>query len=181
MRTLFGNGELTFEVSRNFEPGFLKPVARYVLWKLQQKWDDYNELAHATRFFHHALNYPGVWVDSHLAKTNEILSGSVFLLGGHIAPLEGRYKIADPEHSLLLKYFHVVEKGHGTGQLWLKDVIFPHYRKQGFRHIYLSSSHPKSFQFYTRLGSEVGRYASKSDNGIYEREGRCFRIDLTTV
>jgi len=178
MTTLNSTDDLAFEVSDTFDIKYLEPVAKYVLWKLQHEWDDYNELTHAARFFHQAEANTEVWIDSHIAKKGEDIAGVAFVIGGKIGSLETRYETDDPERSLILKYFHIVDKGNGTGRHWLRNIIFPYYQKLGFGHIYLSSSHPKSFSLYSGLGVEIADYTSKSDNGIFERKGKCFRMDL---
>lgn len=169
---------LTFEVADAFEPRFLAPVAHYVHGKLTSERDDYNELSHALRFFHQAGQSDSLWVDTHLIKQAGDLVGCVFLVGGAVDAIENRFHINTPEESLLLKYFHIVNKGQGLGQKWLNEVIIPHYRTRGFRHIYVSSSHPLSFGFYGRWGMEIASYSAPSDNGIYMRQGKSFVINL---
>ncbi|HGM3506378.1 TPA: hypothetical protein ACKOR7_000943 [Clostridioides difficile] len=42
----------------------------------------------------------------------------------------------------------------------------------------VKSSHPKVFTLYNRLDKCIGEYISRSDNGLYERIGKMFRISL---
>lgn len=64
---------------------------------------------------------------------------------------------AEPGEDLLVfNYFHVAPSERGVEGPWLKDVILPHYAAQGYRAIYVKSSHPKVFSLYSRLGTEAG-------------------------
>jgi hypothetical protein len=178
MQTLHIQGDWSFLVSKVFHPGFLVPTGHYVQWKLANDWDDYNELTHATRFFEGLKKKATLRLDSHLLMKGEELKGALFMVSGELANIESRYPIPEPENSLILKYFHIMERGKGIGQQWLKEVVVPHYKKLGFTDIYLSSSHPKSFGFYEKFGNEIASYTSPSDNGLVTREGKCFRVKI---
>ncbi|WP_339810558.1 hypothetical protein [uncultured Imperialibacter sp.] len=178
MQKLYTSGDWSFFLSQSFHPRFLAPTEHYVQWKLTNDWDDYNELTHATRFFDEAQKKPTLEVDSHLLMKGGKLKGALFILRGELATIESRYPIPEPEKSLILKYFHIMERGQGIGQRWLKEVIIPYYGKLGFADIYLSSSHPKSFGFYEKFGKEIATYTSASDNGLLTREGKCFRVAI---
>jgi hypothetical protein len=101
--------------------------------------------------------------------------GVLIIVGGDLKKLETKYDIKDD--SLLLKYFHITEKGNGYGSFWLRSVVIPHYRERGFKHIYVNSSHKDSFPFYKRLGSLIATYEQMSDNNLHCREGSCFLIN----
>ncbi|WP_339793110.1 hypothetical protein [uncultured Imperialibacter sp.] len=178
MQKLYTSGDWSFFLSEVFHPRFLAPTGHYVQWKLANDWDDYNEMTHATRFFDEAQKKPTLEVDSHLLMKGEELKGALFIIHGDLPSVESRYPIPEPEKSLILKYFHIMERGQGVGQQWLKDVIMPHYIKLGFTDIYLSSSHPKSFGFYEKFGEQMASYTSASDNRLLTREGKCFRIAI---
>ncbi|MEQ8414271.1 MAG: hypothetical protein RIB71_07380 [Imperialibacter sp.] len=178
MQTLYTSGDWSFLLSKVFHSEFLAPTGYYVQWKLANDWDDYNELTHATHFFNQLQKKAILGVDSHLLMKGEELKGALFMVHGELVTIESRYPIPEPEKSLILKYFHIMERGQGIGQRWLKEVIIPYYGKLSFTDIYLSSSHPKSFGFYEKFGKEIASYSSLSDNGLMTREGKCFRIGL---
>jgi len=180
MEKLQASGEYTFFVSQAFQHRFLEPAGHFVLWKLTHAWDDDNELAHASRLFELLLKNDSLAVDSHLMMKGEDLKGALFIVRGALEAIESRYPIGDTKKSLILKYFHIMERGRGIGQHWLKQVVMPYYSKAGFADIYLSSSHPKSFGFYEKFGKEIASYTTPSDNGLLMREGKCFRISLST-
>jgi hypothetical protein len=178
MQKLYTSGDWSFFLSQAFHPRFLEPTGHYVQWKLANHWDDYNELTHATWFFDEVQKKVPLEVDSHLLMKGEELKGALFIVRGNLPSIESRYPIPEPEKSLILKYFHIMEWGQGIGQRWLKEVIMPHYIKLGFTDIYLSSSHPKSFGFYEKFGNEIASYTSASDNGLLTREGKCYRVKI---
>lgn len=168
-----------FTVDTNFQVGYLAPIGRFVQWKLEtEQWDDYNELYHASHFLESVKREPGVWLETHLLCRDNAVVGVVLIVGGELRKIETKYRIDQEPQALLLKYFHIVEKGKGDGSYWLKTVIFPYYKARGYRTLYTSSSHESSFPFYERLGSEIAHYQQLSDNKCYERQGKCFVITL---
>lgn len=175
---LLSQGEITYCLSDKYKPEFLYPIGEYVLWKLKTSWDDYNELYHAAAFFEKVGEDKAIQIDSHLLFINSGLSGVVFILYGNLRKIEKRMLIRDEQKSLLLKYFHIVEKGRGYGQNWLSKVILPYYKSMAYKDIFLASSHPDSFRFYEKFGRTIGQYCSKSDNQLYERQGKFFRLEL---
>lgn len=168
-----------FIVDTDFQVGYLAPISRFVQWKLEaEQWDDYNELYHASHFLESIKREPGVWLETHLLRRDHALLGVLFIMGGKLQQVETKYQIDQEPQALILKYFHIIEKGKGYGNQWLKTVIFPHYKARAYRKLYASSSHASSFPFYERLGSEIAQYHQRSDNNHYERQGKCFMITL---
>ncbi|HEY3389520.1 MAG TPA: hypothetical protein VGK38_08125 [Prolixibacteraceae bacterium] len=177
MEVLFERGDATFVFDKEFDIKYLSPVARYVQWKLENhRWDDYNEFFHAVRLIEDLKLDRDVWFDTHCLLRDNLVTGVLLIVGGDLKKLETKYEIKDK--SLLLKYFHIVDKGNGNGSFWLKSVIIPHYKQRGYKHIYINSSHPDSFPFYKRFGSSVATYEQASDNNRYRRQGRCFLINI---
>jgi hypothetical protein len=174
---LFKQDEIIYSMSDAYEHGFLEPVGKYVLWKIKTAWDDYNELYHAVAFFEKVIKDKTIQIDSHLMIKGTELSGVVFILHGAIRRIETRMQIKDEQKSLLLKYFHIVEKGRGFGKNWLNKVILPYYKSKSFTKIYLASSHPDSFRFYEQFGGAIGEYSSKSDNQLFVRQGKFFMLE----
>ncbi|MDR7131634.1 hypothetical protein J2X69_003998 [Algoriphagus sp. 4150] len=173
--------KLTFSFSKSFDIKFLAPISSYVDWKLSNGyWDDYNELFHVAKLVDSLLNNPELWFDTHTIIKNNIVVGVLLIVGGKISKMENKYEIIDEKHSLLLKYFHVVEKGKGIGSHWIKNVIIPYYKNQGYNQIYVNSSHPKSFSFYRNFGKLIATYEQNSDNKLFKRTGECFKIELNT-
>jgi hypothetical protein len=174
---LFERKNEQFAVNKVFDIKFLSPVGRYVQWKLENNHcDDYNELYHATKLTEDLKTYTDVWYDTHCLLREGLNIGVLIIVGGDLKKLETKYDIKDD--SLLLKYFHITEKGNGYGSFWLRSVVIPHYRERGFKHIYVNSSHKDSFPFYRRLGSLIATYELMSDNNLYSREGGCFLINI---
>lgn len=179
MDLLSHHGDLKFFVDTGFDIKYLAPVQKYVQWKLENnQWDDYNELFHASRLIESLKAAPNVWFDTHLLYKNDVLIGVLFIVGGKIAGLEKTFNIENESRSLLLKYFHIQEKGNGYGSLWLTSAIIPHYREKGFKQIYVNSSHKESFPFYSRLGEKIAEYKQQSDNSKSTRIGNSFCIPL---
>lgn len=175
---IFTKGDQVFGISHSFQPHYLLPVAEFVLWKLKNDWDDYNELYHAARYFENIKSDESLQIDTHLIIVGKELKGVVFIISGKVRRLETKYAIEKEENALVLKYFHILDRGRGTGQFWLQEVIFPYYRNQGFERVYLNSSHPQSFNFYRKFGTHIGDYTQESDNGLFVRKGSSFEILL---
>ncbi|QNF34761.1 hypothetical protein HUW51_19255 [Adhaeribacter swui] len=179
MEVLLEKENYTFILDKQFDYKYLAPIGRYVQWKLEhQHWDDYNELYHATRLVENLLRNPEVWIDSHAILKNNAPAGVILMVGGKIKKLEDKYPIINEDQSLLLKYFHIQDKGQGLGSFWLNSIILPYYRALEFKEIYVNSSHPHSFGFYRRIGSLINTYQQPSDNNRYTREGSCFKVNL---
>jgi hypothetical protein len=179
MEALLEKENKKFILEKKFNIRNLAPVGSYVQWKLEnENWDDYNELYHATRLTENLQKDSDVWFETHSLLKNDSVVGVLLIVGGKIKKLERKYQIENERQSLLLKYFHIVDKGQGLGSFWLSSVIIPHYRAKGFRQIYVNSSHKNSFRFYSRFGSLIGTYEQVSDNNLYKREGSCYKISL---
>lgn len=179
MKLLYNEKEINFYLDKKFNIKYLLPIHRYVQWKIENdKWDDYNELYHASKFIENINNFSNVWIDSHLFFKNDIIIGVLFIVGGNIKRIENKISFEDEAQSLLLKYFHIIEKGNGYGSLWLNSIVFPYYKKLGYDKIYVNSSHIDSFPFYNRLGEKIFDYEQKSDNEINIRKGNQFLIKL---
>jgi hypothetical protein len=179
MKILYESSNEKFAVDKDFDFAYLSPIGIFVQSKLINKyWDDYNELYHATRLVEGIQKDSSIWMETHSIIKNDDIVGVLLIVGGEIKRLEKKYEIENENHSLLLKYFHIIDKGKGYGSFWLKSVIFPHYKERGYERIYVNSSHKNSFPFYERLGSHISNYEQLSDNSLYQRKGSCFLIKL---
>ena len=178
MEVLFEHENTSFCIENSPETEHLSPILSYIKWKLDSsQWDDYNEFFHACHWLEDLKKRSDVWFDMHLMLKNGVQIGVLLILGGAIQQLEPKYRIEDENQSLLLKYFHLTDKGNGYGSLWLKSVILPYYQKKGFKRIYVNSSHKLSFPFYRRFGKAIAEYRQESDNKLQQIEG-CFVIEL---
>lgn len=177
-KELFEDGDRKFVFYDEYMPEFLEPVGKYVLWKLANAWDDYNELFHASAYFNKVITTNDLWINSHLMLNKADISGVAFIVGGNLRNIEKRIEIPDEDKSLLLKYFHIVDRGKGFGKKWLNNIIFPYYKNRGYQKIYIGSSHPESFLLYEKFGKCIYEYNSLSDNKLHQRKGRFFEIDL---
>src|SRR5665647_3323361 len=139
------NEKFVFDTA--FDIKYLSSVGHYVQWKLENNhWDDYNELFHVAKLVEDLKKHADVWFDTHCLFRDNRIIGVLLIVDGDLKKLETKYEIKDK--SLLLKYFHIVDKGNGYGSFWLKSVIIPHYKQKGYQQIYVNSSHPDSFPFY---------------------------------
>ena len=177
MRIIGKKDNLNFVLYKSFESRLFSPIGKYVSWKLENKWDDYNELHHAVSYLEDLKSRDGIWYEIHTLESNKEIKGVLTIVGGDISTIESE-KHLDLEKTLVLKYFHILEKGKGHGSYWLNSVILPHYREKGFSNIHVSSSHPKSFDFYKKIGSELNSYTKMSDNGLFKRECKSFLIKI---
>ncbi|MFD2827086.1 hypothetical protein ACFSYG_11420 [Leeuwenhoekiella polynyae] len=172
-----GKNDLKFILHQSFSSPLFSPISNYVSWKLENNWDDYNELYHAVNYIENLKQTAGVWFDIHTLERKGSIIGVLTVVGGELEKLgiEGE---ADLKETVLLKYFHIVEKGMGHGSYWLNTIIFPYYSSKDYAKMLISSSHPKSFNFYNKLGKEVKHYTKRSDNNLHERICKTFLINL---
>lgn len=170
-------GDVTFFMHTSFKNSFLLPIGHYLNWKLKYDWDDYNELYHCHQFIEEVQSKDGVWLESHTVEKADDIIGVLLIVGGELHRLSNSIDI-DPTTTVLLKYFHIIDKGNGYGTYWIKQIIIPYYRNKGLKTIFISSSHEKSFPFYERLGKEVSTFVKNSDNGRYVRKCKSFYISL---
>lgn len=177
MKVLQEIDNIKFTLNQNFNYSLLTPVGDYVNWKISNdQWDDYNELFHVSKLIESLSQNLDLWFDTHnIIKNNKIIA-VLLIVGGNIKRIEGKYELE--EHSLLLKYLHIIEKGKGLGSYWLQNIIIPYYKKQGFKQIYVNSSHQKSFPFYKKFGTSIASYEQMSDNNKFKRKGECFKINI---
>lgn len=166
--------DLTFHIHTGFDKKFFSPIRSYVDWKLQNNWDDYDELTHSLDFIYQLIRNKS-WFNIHtLEKQNEV-KGVLTIVSADNDDME-HLNNRKVEQTILLKYFHVVQKGAGLGSHWLRSVIMPYYHKKGYSHILVSSSHPKSFNFYRKFGSELKTFTKPSDNNKFQRICKTFLI-----
>ncbi|MEM7511021.1 MAG: hypothetical protein AAF388_08825 [Bacteroidota bacterium] len=175
MKIIGTREDIQFVLHNTFEPKLYLPVGAYVNWKLENEWDDYNELFHAIKYIESLKETEGVWYEIHNLEKNHEVRGVLTIVGGELDKLGIDHNL-DTSTTLLLKYFHLMDKGKGYGSYWLTSVIIPHYAARGFQSIRVSSSHPKSFPFYEKLGTEINSFTKKSDNQLYERSCKTFLI-----
>ena len=181
-KILFENKELKYFVADHFKSEMLVPITKNLLYKVEKEWDDYNEVFHCCRFIETVRNTPEIKMDFHFIRNSEQTVGVGLITYGVIdmhAFFPDSFTVAEPmEGTLIFNYFHICAEARSTGEHWLKNIILPYYKEKGFVSRYVKSSHPKVFSLYSRLGECVGQYNSKSDNELYLRTGKIFRIRL---
>lgn len=179
---LHQEGTLEFLVSDTFDGTMLSPILQNLLVKAETGWDDYDEVYHCCQLVEAVRRDSTLHMEFHTLRREGHRVGIGLVTSGRIiCPLFFPDSLlpAEPVEGLLMfNYFHVAPSERGVGGRWLKDVILPHYAAQGYRAVYVKSSHPKVFSLYGQLGTEVGTYTARSDNGLYVRPGRLFRISL---
>lgn len=173
---------LAFFCSDTFDGSMLLPILRNLTAKAAQEWDDYDELYHCTHLIEAARRDPSLHMDFHTMRRDSQVAGIGLMTHGairqplffppHLLPQEPQVGL------LVFNYFHIAPDARGVGRHWLRDIILPHYRAQGYRAVYVKSSHQQAFSLYHSLGEPIGSYTSKSDNGLYTRSGLMFRIPL---
>lgn len=179
---LHQEGTLEFLVSDTFDAAMLSPIIQNLLVKAEHGWDDYDEVFHCCQLVEAVRREDSLHMEFHTLRRDGRVVGVGLMTGGQVAsPLFFPAHLVPPEHLerlWMFNYFHVAPGARGVGGRWLREVILPYCRAQGGRTVYVKSSHPKVFSLYARLGSEVGRYSTHSDNGLFLRPGKLFRIDL---
>ncbi|MBP3730250.1 MAG: hypothetical protein J6I40_02115 [Mailhella sp.] len=176
-------GDAHFCISQDFQGIYLCPIVDNLKDKLVNgSWDDYNEAFHCCRLIHEFRKRPGLQIDFHTMSRGQEYLGLAIMSHGNIDPqlyASSGIHFSEPlEQVLLFNYFHISPFGRGNGYFWLTNVIMPWYAERGFKAIYMKSSHPKAFSLYSRLGTVIGEYTAKSDNGVFDRPGRIFRVAL---
>ncbi|UII21355.1 hypothetical protein [Fulvivirga ligni] len=177
MNIIHQNGTETYALHEEFQASLFQPIAKYVEWKLKNDWDDYNELYHAIRFIESIKEKLGIWFHIHTIKREGEIIGVLSVVGGKIKEIE-KHLPQEEQKTVLLKYFHIADKGKGYGGYWLNHVLIPYYADLGFEYIQLGSSHPKSFSFYGKLGSEISSSEKESDNHLFKRQVKAFLISI---
>ena len=179
---LYENKGFNYSVTDTFESDMLVPITKNLLYKAEKEWDDYNEVFHCCRFIETVCNTPEMKMDFHFIRSGQQTVGVGLATYGVIemhAFFPDSFMVDEPvEGALIFSYFHICAEARGTGEHWLKDIILPYYKEKGFASLYVKSSHPKVFSLYGRLGECVGQYSGKSDNELYLRSGKIFRIRL---
>ena len=180
---LYHESGLRFVVSDHFEGRMLTPILENLLDKAQSAWDDYDEASRCCRLVEEVRRTPGLHMEFHTARRGEAVAGLALVTSGPVLrpPFfsEGLLPGEPEDGALAFNYFHISPAARGFGEHWLRDIILPRCRAQGFRAVYVKSSHPRAFSLYRRLGTELGSSRSPSDNGLYLRRGLLFRIPLS--
>lgn len=175
-------GTLEFWVSDTFEGDMLAPIIQNLLLKAEDGWDDYDEVFHCCHLVEIVRHDPSLHMQFHCLRRDGHTVGIGLITGGQVAcPLffPERLIPSEPQMELsVFNYFHIASGARGIGERWLREIILPYCTAQGYRAVYVKSSHPKVFSLYCRLGIEIGSYSSLSDNGLYSRDGKLFRIPL---
>lgn len=174
--------ELEFRVTDTFCSKMLRSIFMNTLYKAETAWDDYDEAFHCCHLIEAVKKKPNITMEFHYIACDQRFVGIGLVSYGAIDnnlffpaefnPPEAVDKI------LIFNYFHISPEGRGNGEHWLRDIILPRYSKKSYEAFYVKSSHPKVFHLYERLGLEVGQYRSESDNGLYLRQGKIFKIPL---
>lgn len=171
-----------FFVSDTFTSNMLVPVIKNLLYKAENEWDDYDEIYHCCHLIETVKQNPNIIMDFHYIKKDDDIIGVGLMSHGILdIPLffPDMIHISEPTDNILVfNYFHISPEDRGNGGYWLRDIIIPYYYGKKFKSIYVKSSHSRVFNLYNRLGKCIGEYISKSDNRLYERLGKMFRISL---
>ena len=172
---------ISFCVSTEFKTKYLTPIIQNLLFKSENEWDDYNEVYHCCKLIERVKSNVDMNMDFHIMKIDEKYLGIALVSRGII---DYKMFFTEPiqinendKEILIFNYFHISQEGRGNGEMWL-NIIIQYYKSQHYNVIYLKSSHPKVFSMYNRLGKEIGEYTCSSDNKLFERKGKIFKIRL---
>lgn len=172
---------IIFGISSEFKGEYLAPIIQNLLFKAENEWDDYNEVYHCCKLIDNVKKNENMNMDFHIMKKDEKCIGVALVSSGILdykTFFNESIQINEENNDILIfNYFHIAQEGRGNGEMWLKNII-QHYKSKNYKAIYLKSSHTKVFSMYNRLGLEVGEYSSCSDNNLFERKGKIFKIIL---
>lgn len=182
MEIILGNmNGIDFGISSEFNGKYLAPIIKNLLYKAENEWDDYDEVYHCCKLIEKIKSSENMKMDFHIMKKDEKYLGIALVSSGILDyPLFFREPVQIDEEDqdvLIFNYFHISQEGRGNGEIWLKNIM-QYYKSKQYKAIYLKSSHPKVFSMYRRLGAEIGEYSGRSDNGLFERKGKIFKIEL---
>lgn len=165
---------------------YLYPVQQYGKEKIDNNmYDDWNELEHTTKWIQKILKSinenNGDILDIYYLEDNSNIIGVLFCLS-----VSDNLKnfLEESNVNLIndkvaqLSCFHILKDYRGIGKKWLKNEVLKDLQEQGFKKIYIKSSHNKALKLYDTLGTKIGNYIDISDNELYQRFGYIYRIDL---
>lgn len=182
MEIIHNKNDINFGVTTEFNSKYLTPIIQNLLFKVENEWDDYNEVYHCCNLIESVRNSKDMNMDFHIMMKDKKYLGIALVSKGNIDyNIFFKEPIPLNENNndvLIFNYFHISQEGRGNGQLWFKDVIMPYYKSKNFKTMYVKSSHQKVFSLYSRLGEEIGEYTSNSDNQLFVRKGKVFKITL---
>jgi hypothetical protein len=174
--------DIYFGVTTEFNSKFLTPIIKNLLFKAENEWDDYNEVYHCCKLIESVKKNKDITMDFHVMMRDDKYMGIALVSRGSIdynVFFKEPIAISENKNEILIfNYFHISQEGRGNGQTWFRDIIIPYYKSQNFKALYVKSSHPKVFSLYSRLGEGIGEYSGSSDNGLFERKGKIFKISL---
>jgi len=175
--------DIYFGVATEFDSKYLTPLIQNLQYKVENEWDDYNEVYHCCNLMEKVRKNTDMHMDYHVMVKDENYVGIALVTRGQIE-YDTFFKEPLPilenntNNVLILNYFHISIEGRGNGQRWLKEIIMPYYQSRNYKTIYVKSSHQKVFSLYSRLGEVIGEYSSSSDNQLFERTGKIFKVTL---
>lgn len=174
--------DINLGVSTEFKSEYLEPIIQNLLFKAENEWDDYNEVYHCCKLIESVKSSENMNMDFHIMMKGEKRLG-IALVSRGVFDYKMFFKEPimineDDKDVVIFNYFHISQEGRGNGERWLRDSIMQYYKSKHYKAIYLKSSHLKVFSMYSRLGIEVGEYTSSSDNELFKRKGKIFKIIL---
>ncbi len=180
---LYSEDGWDYGVTDVFDPAMLRPIIENLKYKQEHEWDDYDEVKHAGSLILSVLTHGGMQMDFHFMIKDDTYSGIALCTTGQLDEtlfFGSKLPVIKEEEGeyLFFNYFHIAPDSRGHGEMWLRDVIMPYYGMVGYKAMYLKTSHPRSWSLYSRLGRTVGTYTTYSDNKLYKRKGRIYRLPI---
>ncbi len=62
------DNDLKFILHTSFQSKLFSPIGRFINWKLENNWDDYNELYHAINYIEGIKRIEGIWYEIHIIE-----------------------------------------------------------------------------------------------------------------
>lgn len=176
------NSNMSFEDIKKY----LYPIEQYGNEKINNNmYDDWNELEHTTKWLEKILKSikknNGDILDIYYLEDKGNIIGVIFSLSGNDNLKKFLHQnniVLKNEKVAQLSCFHIVKSYRGIGQKWLVNEVLNDLQEQGFKKIYLKSSHNKALRLYDKIGTRIGNYIGISDHELYQRYGYIYRIDL---
>ncbi len=172
---------IKYFISNEFHPKFLTPISKNLTDKLNNHWDDYDEVFHCCNLIERIKKEENINIDFHVLTKDDVCVGIALASYSNIKLdifFNSSINIKENLNDILIfNYFHISSEARGNGSVWIKEII-NYYKSRDFKSIYLKSSHEKVFSLYNRLGIELEEYSSWSDNKLFLRQGKIFKIIL---
>lgn len=118
---------IDFGISKEFKSEYLTPIIQNLFYKVENQWDDYDEVYHCSKLIQEVKKNKNMNMDFHIMKKDEKYLGIALITSGRIdyslffkeqIDIEEKYN-----EVLIFNYFHISKEGRGNGEAWFKNII----------------------------------------------------------